>query len=284
MNQDKMHLVNKIFKNETIRTVWDKEDEKYYISVVDIVGVLSESENPRNYWKVLKHRLKKEGNESVTNCNQLKLKSSDDKYYNTDVVDIEGMFRIIESIPSKNAEAIKGWLAKLGSERIDEVFDPSLAAQRAIDIYRAKGYDEKWIAKRLKGIQDRKELTDIWQENGITEGKEYAILTNEIYKEWSGMTAKEYKQYKGLRKESLRDNMDNIEIILTDLSEETTKKLAEKHRPQGLEQNKEVARMGGHAAKVAREDIERNLGESVVTKQNRLNYEYKEKEQLETSK
>ena len=284
MNQDKMHLINKIFNNETIRTVWDKEDEKYYISVVDIVGVLSESENPRNYWKVLKHRLKKEGNESVTNCNQLKLKSSDDKYYNTDVVDIEGMFRIIESIPSKNAEPIKGWLAKLGSERIDEVFDPSLAAQRAIDIYRAKGYDEKWIAKRLKGIQDRKELTDIWQENGITEGKEYAILTNEIYKEWSGMTAKEYKQYKGIRKESLRDNMDNIEIILTDLSEETTKRLAEKHRPQGLEQNKEVARMGGHAAKVAREDIERNLGESVVTKQNRLNYEYKEKEQLETSK
>ena len=284
MNQDKMHLINKIFNNETIRTVWDKEDEKYYISVVDIVGVLSESENPRNYWKVLKHRLKKEGNESVTNCNQLKLKSSDDKYYNTDVVDIEGMFRIIESIPSKNAEPIKGWLAKLGSERIDEVFDPSLAAQKAIDIYRAKGYDEKWIAKRLKGIQDRKELTDIWQDNGITEGKEYAILTNEIYKEWSCMTAKEYKQYKGLRKESLRDNMDNIEIILTDLSEETTKRLAEKHRPQGLEQNKEVARMGGHAAKVAREDIERNLGESVVTKQNRLNYEYKEKEQLETSK
>lgn len=279
-----MHLINKIFNNETIRTVWDKEDEKYYISVVDIVGVLSESDNPRNYWKVLKHRLKKEGNESVTNCNQLKLKSSDGKYYNTDVVDIEGMFRIIESIPSKNAESIKGWLAKLGSERIDEVFDPSLSAQRAIDIYRAKGYDEKWITKRLKGIQDRKELTDIWQENGITEGKEYAILTNEIYKEWSGMTAKEYKQYKGLRKESLRDNMDNIEIILADLSEETTKRLAEKHKPQGLEQNKEVARMGGHAAKVAREDIERNLGESVVNKQNRLNYEYKKEEQLETSK
>lgn len=230
---------------------------------------------------MLKHRLKKEGNESVTNCNQLKLKSSDGKYYNTDVVDVEGMFRIIQSIPSKNVESIKGWLAKLGSERIDEVFDPSLAAQRAIDIYRAKGYDEKWIAKRLKGIQDRKELTDIWQENGINEGKEYAILTNEIYKEWSGMTAKEYKQYKGLRKESLRDNMDNIEVILTDLSEETTKRLAEKHKPQGLEQNKEVARMGGHAAKVAREDIERNLGESVVTKQNRLNYEYKDEIKIE---
>ena len=281
MNQDKMHLINKIFNNETIRTVWDKEDEKYYISVVDIVGVLSENENPQVYWRVMKKRLKDEGNETVTNCNALKLKAQDGKYRLTDVVDIEGMFRIIESIPSKNAEPIKGWLAKLGSERIDEVFDPSLAAQRAIDIYRAKGYDEKWIAKRLKGIQDRKELTDIWQENGITDGKEYAILTNEIYKEWSGMTAKEYKQYKGLRKESLRDNMDNIEIILTDLSEETTKRLSEKHKPQGLEQNKEVARMGGHAAKVAREDIERNLGESVVTKQNRLNYEYNSEKEIE---
>lgn len=281
MNQDKMHLVNKIFNNETIRTIWDKEAEKYYISVVDIVGVLSESANPQVYWRVMKKRLKDEGNETVTNCNALKLKAQDGKYRMTDVVDIEGMFRIIESIPSKNVEPIKVWLAKLGSERIDEVFDPSLVAQRAIDIYRTKGYDEKWIAKRLKGIQDRKELTDIWQENGITEGKEYAILTNEIYKSWSGMTAKEYKEYKGLRKESLRDNMDNIEVILTDLSEETTKRLAEKHKPQGLEQNKEVARMGGHAAKVAREDIERNLGESVVTKQNRLNYEYTDEKEIE---
>lgn len=284
MNQDKMHLMNKIFNNETIRTVWDKEKEKYYISVVDIVGVLSESDNPQVYWRVMKKRLKDEGNETVTNCNALKLKAQDGKYRSTDVVDIEGMFRIIESIPSKNAEPIKGWLAKLGSERINEVFDPSLAAQRFIDLYRAKGYDEKWIAKRLKGIQDRKELTDVWQENGITEGKEFAILTNEIYKEWSGMSAKEYKEYKGLRKESLRDNMDNIEIILTDLSEETAKRLAAKHKPQGLEQNKEIARMGGHAAKVARDDIERNLGEPVVTKQNRLNYEYKEEKQLETSK
>ena len=281
MNQDKMHLMNKIFNNETIRTVWDKENEKYYISVVDIVGVLSNSKDGRKYWNKLKQRLKEEGNETVTNCHQLKLKAGDGKYRSTDVVDIEGMFRIIESIPSKNAEPIKGWLAKLGSERINEVFDPSLAAQRSMDLYRAKGYDEKWIAKRLKGIQDRKELTDIWQENGITECKEYAILTNEIYKEWSGMTAKEYKEYKGLRKESLRDNMDNIEIILADLSEETTKRLAEKHKPQGLEKNKEVARIGGHAAKVAREDIEKNLGESIVTKQNRLNYEYKETKKLE---
>lgn len=161
MNQDKMHLINKIFNNETIRTVWDKEKEKYFVSVVDIVGVVSESNNPRNYWKVLKHRLKQEGNESVTNCNQLKLKSSDGKYYNTDVVDIKGMFRIIESIPSKNAEPIRGWLAKLGSERIDEVFDPSIAAQRSIDLYRSKGYDESWISKRIKTLQERKGLTDV---------------------------------------------------------------------------------------------------------------------------
>ncbi len=271
-----MHLINKIFNNETIRTIWDKEEEKYYISVVDIVGVISGSDRPRKYWNDIKNKLKEEGNETVTNCDQLKLKAADGKYRLTDVVDIEGMFRLIESIPSKNAEPIKQWLAKLGKERIDDIFNPSLAAQRAIDIYRAKGYDEKWIAKRLKGIQERKELTDIWQESGITEGKEYAILTNEIYKEWSGMTAKEYKQYKGLRKESLRDNMDNIEIILADLSEETAKRLVQKHKPQGLEQNKEVARMGGHAAKVAREDIEKNLGEAVITKQNRLDYEYEE--------
>ena len=284
MNQDKMHLMNKIFNNETIRTVWDKENEKYYISVVDIVGTLSESKDKQSYWRKLKQRLKEEGNETVTNCHALKLKAQDGKYRLTDVVDIEGMFRIIESIPSKNAEPIKVWLAKLGSERINEVFDPSIAVQRSIDLYRTKGYDEKWIAKRIKGIQDRKELTDVWQENGITEGKEFAILTNEIYKEWSGMSAKEYKEYKGLRKESLRDNMDNIEIILTDLSEETAKRLAAKHKPKGLEENKEIARMGGHAAKVARDDIEKNLGESVVTNQNRLNYEYKEEKQLETTK
>lgn len=282
MNQDKMHLINKIFNNETIRTVWDKEKEKYYISIVDLVGVLSESDRPRKYWSDLKNKLKQEGNEVSEKLGQLKLKSQDGKYRLTDVCDIEEMFRIIESIPSKNAEPIKQWLAKLGSERIDEVFDPSIAAQRAVDIYRAKGYDEKWIAKRLKGIQDRKQLTDVWQDGGITDGKEYAILTNEIYKEWSGMTAKEYKEYKGLRKESLRDNMDNLELILTDLSEETAKRLAEKHKPQGLDQNKEVARMGGHAAKVAREDIEKNLGESVVTKQNRLNYEYKDELEIET--
>ena len=280
MNQEKMHLINKIFNDKTIRTVWDKEDEKYYISVVDIVGVVSESDNPRNYWKVLKHRLKQEGNESVTSCNQLKLKSSDGKYYNTDVVDIEGMFRIIESIPSKNAEPIKQWLAKLGSERIDETFDPSLAAQRAIDLYRTKGFDENWIAKRMKSIQNRKQLTDVWKENGIEDAKEYAILTNEIYKTWSGMTSKEYKEYKGLRKENLRDNMDNIELILSDLSEDAMKRLAEKHKPVGLDGNIKVAKVGGNVAKVARCELESNLGESIITSSNRLDYEYDNKEMI----
>ena len=282
MNQDKMHLINKLFNNETIRTIWDKEEEKYFISVVDIVGILTDSKDPRHYWNVLKGRLKDEGNETVTNCDQLKLKAQDGKYRLTDVVDIEGMFRIIESIPSKNAEPIKQWLAKLGSDRIDETFDPSLAVQRSIDLYRAKGYDEKWISKRIKNIQDRKELTDVWKDGGITEQKEYAILTNEIYKTWSGFTAKEYKEYKGLRKESLRDNMDNIEISLTDISEEVTKRLAQKTKPKGLRENIKVARKGGQVAKNTRVEIENLLGESVVTNQNKLNYIYKdENEEIE---
>ncbi len=278
MDENKMHLVNKIFNNETIRTIWDKEQEKYFISVVDIVSVISGSNRPRKYWSDLKNNLIKEGFEVSEKIGQLKLKAQDGKYRETDVTDIEGMFRIIESIPSKNAEPIKQWLAHLGKERIDETFDPSIALQRAIDLYRTKGYDEDWIAKRIKSIQERKKLTDVWKENGIENNIEYAILTNEIYKEWSGMTAKEYKQYKGLRKESLRDNMDNIELILTDLSEEATKRLAAKQRPNGLKENIKVAKMGGHAAKVARDDIEKNLGESVVTKSNKLNYKYIEDE------
>ena len=274
MDENKMQLINKLFNNETIRTIWDKDEEKYYISIVDIVGVISGSNRPRKYWSDLKKNLIKDGFEVSEKIGQLKLKSQDGKYRMTDVCDIEGMFRIIESIPSKNAEPIKQWLAHLGKERVDETFDPSIALQRAIDLYRTKGYDEEWIAKRMKSIQERKKLTDIWKENGIESNIEYAILTNEIYKEWSGMTAKEYKQYKGLRKENLRDNMDNIELILTDLSEEATKRLATKQKPNGLKENIKVAKMGGHAAKVAREDIEKNLGESVVTKTNKLNYEY----------
>ncbi len=274
MNQNKMHLINKIFNNETIRTVWNKDEEKYYISVVDIVGVLSESSNPQTYWRVMKKRLKDEGNQTVTNCNVLKLKAQDGKYRLTDVVDIEGMFRIIESIPSKNAEPIKQWLAKLGKERIDEVFDPSLTIQRAVDTYRTKGYAEDWIAKRIKGIQERKKLTDVWKDNGIGSNLEYAILTNDIYKEWSGMTAKEYKQYKGLRKESLRDNMSDIEIALADIGELTTRELAKKHKPIGLEENRKIAKEGGQVASNTRKDIETRLGESVVTKDNILNYQY----------
>ena len=281
MNQDKMHLISKIFNNETIRTVWDKEKEKYYISVVDMVGVLSESYNPRNYWKVLKYRLKEEGNETVTNCNRLKLKAEDGKYRLTDVVDIEGMFRIIESIPSKKAEPVKQWLAKLGSERIDEIFNPSFAVQRAIDTYRAKGYDEEWIIKRTKSIQDRKKLTDVWQKGGVTENVEFAILTNEIYKEWSGMTAKGYKEFKGLRKESLRDNMSDIEVALADIGEIAARELAKEKKPIGLEANKKIAKIGGHTAKVTRDYLEEQLGKSVVTDENKLGYEYLDEKKIE---
>ncbi len=281
MKQDKTYLINKIFNNENIRTVWDKESEKYYISVVDVVGILSESKDGRKYWNKVKQRIKEEGNETVTNCHQLKLKARDGKYRLTDVVDIEGMFRIIESIPSKNAEPIKQWLAKLGSERIDEVFDPSIGIQRLIDLYRSKGYDEAWISKRIKGIQQRKSLTDVWKENGVTESYEYSILTNEIYKSWSGMTAKEYKQFKGLRKESLRDNMDSIEVTLADLGEEATKRLAAKQKPQGLDSNIKVAKIGGNVAKVARDELEKQLGETIISNNNYLNYQYKDSNLIE---
>jgi len=280
MNEEKLQIVNKIFNNDSIRTVWDKGEEKYYISVVDVVGIITESKDGRKYWNKLKQRLKEEGNETVTNCHQLKLKAQDGKYRLTDVCDIEGMFRIIESIPSKNAETIKQWLARLGKERIDETFDPSLALQRAIDTYRLKGCDEKWISNRIKSLQERKTLTDVWKENGVTEAKEYAILTNEIYKTWSGMTAKEYKEYKGLRKESLRDNMDNIELILTDLSEEATKRLAEEKRPKGLNENIDVARDGGNVALDARKSLEGKLGKTIISKDNKLSYNYIEDEKL----
>ena len=275
MNQNKMHLINKIFNNETIRTVWNKDEEKYYISVVDVVGVLADSKEPRKYWNWLKNKLLKEENfETSSITRQLKLKATDGKYRTTDVCDIEGMFRIIESIPSKNAEPIKQWLAKLGKERIDEVFDPSLTIQRAVDTYRTKGYDEEWISKRIKGIQERKKLTDVWKDNGIDSNLEYAILTNDIYKEWSGMTAKEYKQYKGLRKESLRDNMSDIEIALADIGELTAREFAKKHKTIELEENRKIAKEGGQVASNTRKDIEARLGESVVIKDNSLSYQY----------
>ena len=276
MKEAQMHLINKMFEGKTIRTVWDKDEEKYFVSVIDIAEALTDSVDPAGYWRKLKQRLKQEGNETVTNCHELKLKARDGKYRMTDVVDIEGMFRIIESIPSKKAEPMKLWLARLGKERIDEVFDPSLTVQRAIDTYRAKGYDEDWIIKRIKGIQDRKKLTDVWNSNGVTDEFEYAILTNEIYKEWSGFTAKEYKQYKGLRKESLRDNMTDIEVALADLGEIATRELAKKYKPLGLEKNIKVAKIGGHTAKVARDELEKNLCENIVSNKNLIDYKKEE--------
>ena len=275
MNDTKLLLVNKLFNDKTIRTVWDKDEEQYYVSVVDVVGTVSESSEPRKYWNWLKNKLKNEEKfETSSITRQLKLKALDGKYRNTDVVTIQGMFRIIESIPSKNAEPIKQWLAKLGSERIDEVFDPSVSIQRSIDMYRTKGFDEKWITERIKGIQTRKELTDVWKDGGITEDKEFAILTNEIYHEWSGMNASEYKSFKGLKKENLRDNMSRIEELLSDLGEEATKELARKHKPKGLKENKRIAKLGGHAAKTARDDLERNLGKTIVTSDNNLKYNH----------
>ena len=278
MKESQMHLINKMFNNETIRTVWNKEEEKYYISVVDIVGIFSESENPQVYWRVMKTRLKDEGNETVTNCNGLKLKAQDGKYRLTDVTDIEGMFRIIESIPSKNAEPIKQWLAHLGKERIDEVFDPSLTVQRALEVYRKKGYDEEWISKRIKGIQERKKLTDVWKEGGVESNIEYAMLTNEIYKTWSGMNASEYKEYKGLRKESLRDNMTDIEVLLTDLGELTTRDIAKEEHPQGFKENMKVAQKGGQVASDARASYEKATNKKVISNKNNLNYKYIDKQ------
>lgn len=274
MNENKLQTISKMFNDEDIRTVWNKDEEKYYLSVVDVVGILSESIDGRKYWNKLKQRLKDEGNETVTNCHQLKLKAKDGKYRQTDVADIEGIFRIIQSIPSKNAEPFKQWLAKLGSERIDEIFDPSLGLQRAIDTYRAKGHDEAWISKRIKTLQDRKQLTDTWKDGGIEKNCEYAILTNEIYKTWSGMNAKEYKQHKGLRKENLRDNMDSIELILTDLSEEATKLLNLEKNPKGFAENIKIAKTGGNVAKAAKDNLEKELGKSVITSNNKLDYKY----------
>ena len=283
MKENNMHLINKIFNNETIRTIWDKNKEIYYISIVDIVGVLADSKEPRKYWNWLKTKLKKEEDFELSRITrQLKLKASDGKYYNTDVCDIEGMFRIIESIPSKNAEPIKQWLAHLGKERIDEVFDPSLGIQRAIDTYRAKGYDEAWISKRIKGIRERKRLTDIWKDGGIESDLEYAMLTNEIYKSWSGMKANEYKEFKGIRKESLRDNMTDIEVLLTDLGEIATRDIAESERPQGFKENMKVARKGGQVASDARKSYEKATKKKAISNENALNYQYiDEKKQIE---
>lgn len=277
MSKDKLETISNLFEGNEIRSIWNNEKEEYYFSVVDVISALTNNdyEKSRNYWKWLKNKLNEEGSQLVSNTNQLKMKSKKDgKNYLTDTLDTKGILRLIESVPSPKAEPFKLWLASLGTERIDEVFDPEIAINRAVDYYRKRGYSDKWIKDRLDGIVDRKQLTDVWKDSGITKNYEYGILTNEIYQEWSGMKASEYKAFKGLRKESLRDNMSDIEVLLTDLGETATRELAKKHKPYGLEQNKKIARMGGNTAKVARDDLEKKLGESVITKNNNLNYKY----------
>ena len=274
MENNKLETISNLFEESEIRSVWDSEKEEYYFSVVDVIGALTDSNIPRNYWSDLKRKLKQEGSQLHENIVQLKMKATDGKMRETDTLDTKGILRLIESIPSPKAEPFKLWLAKMGNDRIDEVFDPELAINRAVDYYRSRGYDDNWIKARMTGVVDRRKLSDVWKENGITKNFEYAVLTNEIYQAWSGMKASEYKNFKEIRKESLRDNMTDIEVALTDLGEIATRELAKKHRPYGLEENKKVAHMGGHAAKVARDDIEKNLGETVVTRKNALNYKY----------
>ena len=284
MENSKLQTISKLFEDSEIRSVWDSEKEEYYFSVVDVVGALTESNRARKYWNDLKIKLNQEGSQLSEKIGQLKLKSKDGKFYNTDVLDTNGILRLIESIPSLKAEPLKLWLAKMGKERIDEVFDPELAINRAVDYYRSRGYDDNWIKTRLTGVVDRHKLTDVWKENGINQNYEYAVLTNEIYQEWSGMKASQYKEYKGIRKESLRDNMTDIEVALTDLGEIATRELAKEHKPYGLKENRKIAKLGGHAAKVARDDIEKNLGKSVISRTNALNYKYLEDNKLSKEK
>lgn len=272
---NKLETISNLFDGKEIRSHWDSDEEEYYFSVVDVISALTNSKNSNDYWYRLKTRMSDEEKSEVsTKCRQLKLKSKDGKYRETDVLDTKGILRLIESIPSPKAEPFKMWLANLGSERIDEVFDPEIAVNRAVEYYRKRGYDDKWIKSRLTGIVDRFKLTDVWKESGIVKDYEYGILTNEIYKSWSGMKASEYKAYKGLRKESLRDNMIDIEVALTDLGEIATRELAKEHKPFGLEENKKIARRGGNIAKITRDNLEKELGRTVISNKNALNYEY----------
>ena len=271
--ENKIISLTKSFEDERIRTVWDKEQEKYFISVVDIVKVLIDCDyqQARNNWKVIKFRLKEEGNETVTNCNQLKLKATDGKMRMTDVVDIEGMFRIIESIPSKKAEPIKQWLAHLGKERTDEEFDPEITINRALETYRRKGYSDDWINQRLKAIDARKEFTDELKNNGIESCKDYAILTDLLTKTWSGFSTKEYKSYKGLKKENLRDNMTNMELVLNMLAEVSSTEISKSNIEKNKASAKDSIIKGGTITKNTREQIEKETGKKIVTKKNNKN-------------
>lgn len=261
----------KMFEGSQIRSVWDNEREEWYFSIVDVVGSLTESNNPRDYWYRVKKRMsEEEKSELSTICRQLKLKAPDGKMRLTDVADMQGIFRIIQSVPSPKAEPFKMWLAEVGKERIDEIIDPELTIDRALEGYACKGYSREWINQRLQAIQVRKELTDTWQDHGVKAGNEYAILTNEISKAWSGMTTREYKDFKGLKKENLRDNMSTTELILNMLAETATKDIAEATNPQGLEENKQVAQDGGSIAGDARKSIEDRTGKPVITSKNAI--------------
>lgn len=257
-----------LFENRQVRSHWDAEQEKWYFSIVDVVAILTDSPNPRKYWSVLKTRLKKEGSELATNCSQLKMQSADGKYYKTDVADTEQLFRLIQSVPSPKAEPFKQWLAKVGSQRLDQIQDPELSIQQALRDYRNLGYSDDWINQRLKSIEIRKELTDEWQRTGITDNKEFAILTNILTKIWSGKSVKEYKEYKGLKKQNLRDNMTSTELILNMLAEASTKDISQAHNPTTFNQSKTIAKQGGNVAKVARMELEKQTGKSVVSSDN----------------
>lgn len=271
--EEELMLVEKVFQGKKIRMLWNTEKEKFYISVIDIISVLTESEyqTARNYWKIVKNRLKKEGNETVTNCNQLKLKSQDGKSRLTDVVDIDGMFRLIESIPSKKAEPIKLWLAKLGRERIDEEFDPEIIINRALETYKRKGYSEDWINQRLKTIDARKEFTDELKNKGIKSAHDYAELTNILTKTWSGYTVKEYKKYKNIKKESLRDNMTNMELVLNMLAEVSSTEISKSSDEGDYDNVKNSVIKGGTVAKNAKEQIEKETGKKIVSSSNNKN-------------
>jgi len=270
----------KIFEQKRVRSAWNDDKEKWYFSIVDVVGILTESPNPNNYWKVLKHRLVKEGNESVTNCNQLKMISSDGKYYKTDVADTEQLFRLIQSIPSPKAEPFKMWLAKVGRERIDEIEDPEIGIDRLMETYLRKGYSKEWINQRLKSIEIRKELTDEWEKRGVKKGNEFAILTDDITEAWSGFKTKEYKNYKGLKKENLRDHMTNLELVLNMLAEATTTEISKEKKPENFEENRKIAKQGGKIAGNTRKEIEKKTGKKIVSKTNANELTKKETKQL----
>ena len=264
-----------LFEQTQVRVVWNEEEEKYYFSVVDVISVLTESidyQAARKYWKVLKGRLKKEGNETVTNCYQLKLPAADGKNRLTDMADLEQIFRLIQSVPSKKAEPVKQWLANIGAQRIDQMIDPELTFQMAVEDYRRQGYSDKWINQRMRSIEMRKELTDEWQRAGIHEQKDFAILTNVLTKAWSGMTTGEYKRHKGLTKENLRDNMTNVELALNTLAEVTATELSRQNNPKGMNQTRQTAQEGGEVALNARTDIERRLGHTVISSERASDY------------